>query len=218
MLWMVILGTAYGSGSGYVDDEFRALMESPQNRGEGEYRGNPPKTNERGAYTDQVRNVLSIIKQVQEVLKVTDTVSTSPFSLGRITIETSPEAVKCGGACAAVCSVTRCQIQCGNAIPICFCDADGYAFCGCYAKCASPNLNISLNQTEEKKSEEQRLKVQPMASGIRVFTDQKKPVAVFDVSGRLVYRYSGRGWRFVPLKPGIYFIKSGQLTKKVVVR
>ncbi len=68
MLWMVILGTAYGSGSGYVDDEFRALMEFPQNRGEGEYRGNLSETNERGTYTDQVRNVLSIVRQVQEIL------------------------------------------------------------------------------------------------------------------------------------------------------
>ncbi len=160
---------------------------------------------------------LSPLEEAQRILNVINEIQAN-FSF-----KADVDAVKCGGGCGANCTKSRCFIQCENGRPVCFCDAYGYAFCGCYSQCpgvqtGATGQGSSTMDIESGKANAPEARITPTANGVRVESREDVAVRIWDVSGRIVYSGRVRGVKFIPLKRGVFFVRVGKEIKKVLIR
>ncbi|NPA80495.1 MAG: T9SS type A sorting domain-containing protein [Thermotogae bacterium] len=208
MLWIIVVGTAYGGGAANVDRY--SYVPSPS------YDRWSEDLDE--LLPDALLNLQVPSEEEREILRLWDeTVKelerSSPFGLPIPKGDkTTPNYEQ--SRCSAQCSAGSCSVSCYGVV-ICGCTSNGAPVCQCKStgKSKRPHSDYS--------AEAENIEVLAVPGGIEISSHSKSnsnEVKIWDVSGRLVARFTLEGRKVLRLRRGLYFVKVGSRVKKVMVR
>ena len=208
MLWLIAVGTAYGSGSASVNSPSSVPS---QFHGGGEL---PYTLPDLQTPTEEEKEILRLWdKTVKELERIS-----SPFGLpvpkGDGTTSGSEQS-----SCSANCSAGSCSVSCYGVV-ICGCTSSGAPVCRCKDSGIVPT-GKSRGSHSGYGENKGNFKVSAIPGGIEITTPSNvktTEVSIWDVSGRLVARFTFKGRKALNLKRGLYFVKVGHKVKKVIVK
>ncbi|NPB04522.1 MAG: T9SS type A sorting domain-containing protein [Thermotogae bacterium] len=213
MLWIIVVGTAYSGGAANVDRYSYAHRSEDLSN----------------LLPDTLLNLQAPSEEEKEILRLWDeTVKelerSSPFGLPIPKGDkTTPNYEQ--SSCSAQCSAGSCSVSCYGVV-ICGCTPNGAPVCRCRSSgivptggSKRPHSDYSAEAGDIEVSED--IKVSAVPGGIEISSysnGDSNEVKIWDVSGRLVTRFTLKDRKVLRLRRGLYFVKVGSRVKKVLVR